>query len=369
MSGVLGALLLWVYVPTQWSLYAAGVWLLVGLVGEFRTRLFKRQLASVQNISSETAASQQAGVPSGLGIMGQQLLPVWARQIESARSQTEAAIVALTGEFATMAMELEQATKLFAGVSDTSGIGEVFQRSEERLLGVVTALQEVLASNQQQLEIIQDLPEVIDDLNRMADEVSTIARQTTLLAFNAAIEAARAGEAGLGFGVVAEEVRSLSELSLSAGAKMTSRVAEISETIHRASEASETVQVHGQAVRESDQTIREVLLDLRHLTGHMAASGEELKTTNDRIRMGVSDAVVSFQFQDRTSQILSHVADNINMAVGMLTEQASGNEDSLVGNMETLLENLEASYAMQEERALHREESASISDSEDIIFF
>ena len=71
---------------------------------------------------------------------------------------------------------------------------------------------------------VSDLSDASDHVGAIAHMIATIAAQTKLLALNATIEAARAGEAGLGFGVVAAEVKEL------AGATAVA-VKEVSETV------------------------------------------------------------------------------------------------------------------------------------------
>lgn len=85
---------------------------------------------------------------------------------------------------------------------------------------IAAALQQTAASassiNQAEHEMVEAVKQVqlaSNEIINTLDFIREIAEQTKMLGLNAAIEAARAGEAGRGFGVVANEIRSLSDKS------------------------------------------------------------------------------------------------------------------------------------------------------------
>jgi methyl-accepting chemotaxis protein len=75
------------------------------------------------------------------------------------------------------------------------------------------------------------------EIGKLVDGITRIASQTDLLALNAAIEAARAGQHGLGFRVVAGEVRKLAEQSARSADEVRTKVRATQEQIVRVVEA------------------------------------------------------------------------------------------------------------------------------------
>src|SRR2546426_4711886 len=75
------------------------------------------------------------------------------------------------------------------------------------------------------------------EIGKLVDGITRIASQTDLLALNAAIEAARAGQHGLGFRVVAGEVRKLAVQSARSAEEVRARVRATQDQINRVLEA------------------------------------------------------------------------------------------------------------------------------------
>lgn len=310
---------------------------------------------------------------------GAAVLPVWGRHMDNSRTQMEDAVSDLAGRFSSIVDKLDHALHVssLAGSQDgAQSMTAVFSHSESQLASVVASMKSAMQSKQAMLAQIRDLERFTRELRDMAEGVASIAAQTNLLALNAAIEAARAGPAGAGFAVVAQEVRHLSSRSAETGRNISQRVGQISSAILAASQAAEqSSDAEDQSMQSAEGMIDSVLADFRTMTDALVQSSDLLKQESIAIQGEVGEALVQLQFQDRVSQVMSHVRENLELMPAVLEQsrrhyEATG--ELLAPDPAPLLDALRSTYAMAEEHAVHsgsKHVAPKAADADEITFF
>ncbi|MET0319420.1 MAG: methyl-accepting chemotaxis protein [Duganella sp.] len=316
---------------------------------------------------------------AGRDRFGAAVLPVWGRQMENSRAQMEDAVADLAGRFSSIVDKLDNAlhvSNLNQNDSGGESMTAVFAHSETQLASVVASMKSAMQSKQAMLGQIRDLERFTRELRDMAEGVASIAAQTNLLALNAAIEAARAGPAGAGFAVVAQEVRHLSSRSAETGRNIANRVGQISGAILAASQAAEqSSEAEDRSMHSAEDMIDSVLADFRKMTDALVQSSDLLKQESAAIQGEVGEALVQLQFQDRVSQVMTHVRENIELMPAVLEEnrrhfEATG--ELLAPDPAALLDALKSTYAMAEEHAVHggsKHVAPKTADADEITFF
>lgn len=305
-----------------------------------------------------------------------QVLSVLSNQVETSRSQSELAITALSSRFAEIASRLAETKDMaeqMIAQSGTGGVLLVVDHGQQNLSQVVGSLRHSIQSKQELQAKLVELKNAMDEMQEMATAVGKIAEKTNLLALNAAIEAARAGEHGRGFSVVADEVRNLSGMSGDTGAKIVARIGLLTRTVEAVMSAAEQTAKKDEAtMHTSQETISEVLDSFQVLAKGLLATTDILRNENVAIKGEVDEVLVSLQFQDRTSQILAHVRDDMSNLQALIVDNAARRQQGEVSvsiDAHSWLSNMQKGYTMHEERANLNGKSGSAEQSQSIQFF
>jgi len=231
--------------------------------------------------------------------------------------------------------------------------GTVIETTEQAATDLVSALEQIknltdrLRSNvshsplragqfrQESDAHIQTHLESTKRIDPLLGKISEIARQTNLIAINAAIEAARAGKAGLGFGVVADEVRRLAA---------------------KTREAAEDVEGELRRVAANASALQG---KLAALVSYLDDVSEQIVSAAAKVEEAVLDVLGKVQFQDIVRQQLEKVQKGLDLIAEEMGTLAGGNQASSPApacvSARSNLDNLYHEYTTHRQRAVHDE--------------
>ena len=179
---------------------------------------------------------------------------------------------------------------------------EAVQRLEATLAQNDTALAESVSA-------MDKIASASAEISRALHSIDEIALQTNILALNAAVEAAHAGESGLGFSVVADEVRSLAQRCARAAS-------ETSVLIEQSLQAAQGGQVTVGAVVRGSRQVTEEFAAMRQIIGEIHVGSQEQSRGVEQISRALTQL-------ERGTQQCAAGAEEGSAAAQELTAQAS----------------------------------------------
>lgn len=257
-------------------------------------------------------------------------------QLAASASQSAAAVAETTATVEEVRQTVELASQKARHVSDSA------QKAVQGSLSGRKSAEDVGAGMQrihQQMEAIATsmarLSEHSQTIGQIIATVEDLAVQSNLLAVNAAIEAAKAGEHGKGFGVVAQEVKSLAAQSRQATGEVRAILGDIQAATTSAVLAT---QQGGQAVEAGNRQTEAASDSIQALSGSISEAAQaatQIAASSQQQLVGVEQVAGAMES--------IKLASSQNMASARQLETAARNLDDVGQRLRQLV----AAYTLQ----------------------
>ncbi len=231
-------------------------------------------------------------------------------------------IAAAVKEISATSQELSKTMNdVTSNANETAVLADDGRVGLEEMQTAMTTLADANHSISSKLSIISERAK---NINRVVTTISKVADQTNLLSLNAAIEAEKAGEYGLGFSVVAREVRRLADQTAVATLDIDQMVKEMQSSVSAGVMEMDKFTEH---MKQGMDNVQRIGNQLGAIIEHV----QELTEQFESVRQGMSTQTDGAQQINSAMVQLTDAARSTSTSIGAFNQATSDLRDAVGG--------------------------------------